>query len=183
MGFPVRQCAVCRTRGEKKSFFRIVRTPEGKVLFDPGNRFQGRSVYLCRKSDCIGKARQLDAVSRSLKIRTSMNLYTELAEAFNGQKPADWKSLVGFSIRSGKSVFGVTAVLQSAAKGQVRLILLDSGSAEGTRERVEGAGRRAGIPVLLHGGLGPAAGQSSAKVIGIKDPQFSQSILRLFHAS
>ena len=181
MDFPVRQCAVCRTRGEKKMFFRVVRTPEGKVLFDPGNRFQGRSVYLCRKSECIGKARQNDAVSRSLKVRASMQVYADLAGAFKEMQPKDWKSLVGFSIRSGKSVTGVTAVLQSAERGQIRLILLDSDSAAGTRERVESAGRKAGIPVLMHGGLGSTAGSPHAKAVGIKDIQFAQSILRLYH--
>jgi predicted RNA-binding protein YlxR (DUF448 family)/ribosomal protein L30E len=164
-------------------FFRIVRTPDGKVVSDPGNRIQGRGVYICRKPECIQKAKQTDAAGRSLKTSVPMQVYMELADAYRGQQPTDWKSLVGFSIRSGKSVSGVDAVLQAARRGQVHLIMLDSDSARHTQDRIERAGRSAGIPVLLQSGLEAATGKSHCRCLGIKDFRFAQPLLRLFHES
>ncbi len=183
MNAPVRQCAVCRLRGEKDQFFRVVRTPEGRVFFDPGNRSQGRGVYICRKPDCIRKARQTDAVGRSLKSGVSAQVYADLAGAFRSQQPADWKSLLGFCIRAGKSVFGAEAVVQAVSKGRVKLILIDCDAAQNTRSRVENAAKRWGVSMRTPDGLGAAAGKPNCKCLGITDIQFAQSLSRLIHES
>jgi predicted RNA-binding protein YlxR (DUF448 family)/ribosomal protein L7Ae-like RNA K-turn-binding protein len=183
MNVPVRQCAVCRLRGEKNQFFRVVRTPDGGVFFDPRNRSQGRGVYICRKPDCIRKARQTDAAGRSLKTTVPAQVYADLAEAFRSRQPADWRPLLGFCIRAGKSVFGAEAVVQAVSRGRVKLILLDSDAAKNTRSRVEIAAKRSGISVRTPDRLGAAAGKPNCKCLGITDVQFAQSLSRLIHES
>ena len=52
---PMRTCIGCGECKEKKSMVRIVRTPEGSIVADPGGRMNGRGAYLCRNADCLEK--------------------------------------------------------------------------------------------------------------------------------
>jgi predicted RNA-binding protein YlxR (DUF448 family) len=46
-GVPTRTCVVCRQRRQKGDLLRIVRTPEGRVVFDGTGRLNGRGAYVC----------------------------------------------------------------------------------------------------------------------------------------
>jgi hypothetical protein len=42
---------ICRERQKKNDLLRIVRTPEGQVVFDRSGRLNGRGAYICDDSD------------------------------------------------------------------------------------------------------------------------------------
>ena len=48
---PTRTCVICRERRKKYDLLRIVRTPEGQVVFDRSGRLDGRGAYICDDSD------------------------------------------------------------------------------------------------------------------------------------
>lgn len=48
---PTRTCVVCKERRQKNDLIRIVRTPEGQVVFDRTGRLNGRGAYVCRNAD------------------------------------------------------------------------------------------------------------------------------------
>ena len=49
---PVRQCAACRRQTEKSQLARVVRTPQGEIIYDPKGKVSGRGVYLCKSASC-----------------------------------------------------------------------------------------------------------------------------------
>ena len=64
---PMRQCAACREKREKKELLRIVRTPEGEVVYDPRGKISGRGVYICRSKECLARAERAKTLSRALE--------------------------------------------------------------------------------------------------------------------
>jgi predicted RNA-binding protein YlxR (DUF448 family) len=65
---PQRTCIGCREEAAKRSFTRIVRTPEGRVEVDPTGRANGRGAYLHSSRACWEKALKGGTISRALKI-------------------------------------------------------------------------------------------------------------------
>ncbi len=48
---PTRTCVICRNRREKNMLLRIVRTPEGDIVFDKTGKLNGRGAYVCRADE------------------------------------------------------------------------------------------------------------------------------------
>lgn len=63
-----RTCVVCRGAGAKDSLLRIVRTPEGKVAYDPTGRMNGRGAYLCSVA-CLEKAMKTKRLDSALRTK------------------------------------------------------------------------------------------------------------------
>ena len=84
MGDPMRMCAGCRERAPKKELIRVVRTPEGGLLLDARDKAPGRGAYICRKAECLQKARKSRALERMLNITIPPEAYDELEAALNG---------------------------------------------------------------------------------------------------
>ena len=74
----LRQCVSCREMKQKKELIRIVRSPQGEVLIDPGGRMNGRGAYVCRSMACLERARKTHAPDRSLKVRVPDAVYEML---------------------------------------------------------------------------------------------------------
>ena len=68
---PQRTCIGCRAVRPKRELLRIVRTPEGEILFDPTGRRAGRGAYLCRDSQCLDRALRARELARALKAEPS----------------------------------------------------------------------------------------------------------------
>lgn len=65
---PIRTCVACRETDEKRDLMRIVRQPDGGVLYDPKGKLSGRGAYLCARAECIALARKQKKLERSLKV-------------------------------------------------------------------------------------------------------------------
>ncbi len=77
---PLRTCAGCRKKGDKKQFLRIAKTGNGEVFFDPDQKAGGRGVYLCRNKTCLDIARKKRALERGLRTPISEEVYAKLSE-------------------------------------------------------------------------------------------------------
>jgi len=66
--YPTRTCVACRTERQKREFVRIVRTPEGAVVFDESGRANGRGAYLCADASCWQKALTKRSIERALGV-------------------------------------------------------------------------------------------------------------------
>lgn len=77
---PERMCSVCRKKGSKDSFVRIVKNKEGIVCLDKSYKLNGRGMYICNDADCIHKAIKSRAVNRVFKIDADENIYKVLEE-------------------------------------------------------------------------------------------------------
>lgn len=64
---PERVCAVCRTKQDKRSLTRVVRTPDEGVQIDPTGKRNGRGAYLCQQLVCWQKAATSDILAQALR--------------------------------------------------------------------------------------------------------------------
>ena len=71
---------MCREKKDKRQLIRIVRTPDGKVEFDPTSKKNGRGAYLCTKEDCINSIKNVKKIAASLEIEPDENNLSEVTE-------------------------------------------------------------------------------------------------------
>lgn len=64
---PIRQCVACREHREKLQLARVVRKPDGQVVYDGRGKVPGRGAYLCRNVACLERAVRSKALSRALE--------------------------------------------------------------------------------------------------------------------
>ena len=77
---PSRPCVGCRESRTKRELIRVIRTPEGQVTLDETGRMNGRGAYLCRRVECLQKARRSRGLERSLKVTIPDEIYDRLEE-------------------------------------------------------------------------------------------------------
>ena len=88
---PQRTCVVCRKTFPKRELNRIIRTPEGEVLYDPTGKAAGRGAYLCNDPVCWEKAISGNFLDRALKTkltpaqRAALKAELERRKALQGQ--------------------------------------------------------------------------------------------------
>ena len=82
---PMRMCVGCREMTPKKELLRIVRSPEGAVAFDPVGKAPGRGAYVCRKAECLRKARKIRALERQLECSVSEEVFSQLSAQLTGE--------------------------------------------------------------------------------------------------
>lgn len=75
---PMRKCVVTNERFEKKALLRVVRTPEGQVVFDPTGKANGRGVYLSKDVNVIEKAKKHQILARHLDVEIPEEVFETL---------------------------------------------------------------------------------------------------------
>lgn len=63
-----RTCIVCRATDAKGSLLRVVRTPDGRVEYDPTGRKNGRGAYVCSVA-CLQRALEGKRFDGALRTR------------------------------------------------------------------------------------------------------------------
>lgn len=77
---PLRICIGCQEKKPKKELLRVVRTPEGKVVFDITGKKAGRGAYLCPLQHCLKKAIKGKRLEKNLQLPLSEELAAELTD-------------------------------------------------------------------------------------------------------
>ena len=65
-----RTCIGCGSQADKMQLHRIVRTPEGEIVFDAGGRKAGRGAYVCSVK-CLEGALAKRKLQRALRCDVS----------------------------------------------------------------------------------------------------------------
>ena len=71
---PVRMCSGCAAHRPKRELVRVVRTPEGTILLDPGGKKSGRGA----DAACLKKARKARRLERALDCAIPDEVYARL---------------------------------------------------------------------------------------------------------
>lgn len=90
--------------------------------------------------------------------------------------------LLGLAMRAGKIVFGTEACLQDIEKNKVKLILIANDAAARTKMKFNNMGIDKSIPIkecLTIEEMSKAIGKDNKAVIGIKDVNFSNEIIKI----
>jgi predicted RNA-binding protein YlxR (DUF448 family) len=75
---PLRKCVVTGERLPKKELLRVIKTPEGKVVFDPSGKANGRGAYVMKSESVIEKARKTKVLERHLETAIPDSIYDDL---------------------------------------------------------------------------------------------------------
>lgn len=80
---PQRTCIVCRKKGDKKDFVRIVRLPQGDFVLDKTGKVSGRGAYICDSAECLENCKKTNALSRAFKQEISKQTYEKLLSEYH----------------------------------------------------------------------------------------------------
>lgn len=83
---PERTCVVCRKKGTKDNFIKVVKNKSGEFLIEDGMRLDGRGAYICKNEDCITKSKKTKAFARVFKTNVPLELYDKLLEKYGNCK-------------------------------------------------------------------------------------------------
>jgi hypothetical protein len=83
---PLRQCIACKSQKSKRELLRIVRNPDGVLLYDPKGKMSGRGAYLCVSSACLQRAVKNRLFLRHLQVDLDPELLAKL-ESLIGDDP------------------------------------------------------------------------------------------------
>ena len=72
---PMRMCLGCGEMKPKKELIRVVKSPEGEISLDFKCKAAGRGAYICRRTDCLEKARQARRFEKSFSCRIEESVY------------------------------------------------------------------------------------------------------------
>mgnify|MGYP002510649143 FL=1 len=78
----LRQCVGCGEMKDKKEMMRVLKSAEGLVCLDMTGRKNGRGAYLCKRGECLLKARKNKGLERSFKMRIPDEIYEDLEKEF-----------------------------------------------------------------------------------------------------
>lgn len=79
-------------------------------------------------------------------------------------------------MRSGNLVAGDFACENAVKKGKAKLVALDSGASQSTKERYAGLCERANIPLVFLTGMGEAVGKPGRMIAAVTDAKFAQMV-------
>lgn len=66
------------TSYDKRELIRVVRMPDGNVGLDESGKKSGRGAYICKKTECLKKARKAKRLENNLKCEISDAVFTAL---------------------------------------------------------------------------------------------------------
>ena len=64
----------------KAELYRIVKTPEGKIVIDKTNKLSGRGAYICKCGDCLKKAEKINALAHTFSMAVDKEIYAKLLQ-------------------------------------------------------------------------------------------------------
>lgn len=77
---PMRMCLGCNEMKPKKELIRVVKSPEGEISLDFTGKKSGRGAYLCRSTECFGKARKARRFEKAFSCRIDDDIYGGMAD-------------------------------------------------------------------------------------------------------
>ncbi len=77
---PLRKCIGCGEMKPKTELVRIVKTKDLGISVDLKGKKSGRGAYICRKLECLKKAKKMRRLERSFSCKIPEEVYEVLGE-------------------------------------------------------------------------------------------------------
>ncbi|MDE6678469.1 MAG: YlxR family protein [Ruminococcus sp.] len=77
---PMRMCLGCNEMKPKKELIRVVKSPDGETSLDFTGKKSGRGAYICRSTECFGKARKARRFEKAFLCRIDDSIYEVMAD-------------------------------------------------------------------------------------------------------
>lgn len=75
----LRQCVSCREYKQKNELIKITKSTDGTIKINNDNSSVGRSVYICKKEECVQNALKKKKLEHSLKSNLPESIKEELS--------------------------------------------------------------------------------------------------------
>ena len=72
---PLRKCLGCGEVKDKRELVRVVKSPDGEISLDLTGKKAGRGAYICRSTECFGKARKARRFEKAFSCRIEESVY------------------------------------------------------------------------------------------------------------
>ncbi len=83
---PERTCIVCRKKGTKDNFIKIVLNKSGNLAIERDKKLDGRGAYICASEECILKCKKAKSINRVFKKNVEDEFYEELKNEFENRQ-------------------------------------------------------------------------------------------------
>ena len=77
-----RTCVVCRKKGTKDNFIKVVFNKNKEVFIEKDKKIDGRGAYICKNIDCVTKCLKNKSLSKSFKYNIPQEFYEEILNYF-----------------------------------------------------------------------------------------------------
>ena len=81
---PMRRCAGCGEHFPKRELVRVLRRPDGGIVLDMTGKISGRGAYVCRRVECLKRARRAKRIEASLECSVPDEVYAEMENEIAG---------------------------------------------------------------------------------------------------
>lgn len=75
---PMRKCVVTNEQFPKKELLRVVKTPEGEIVFDATGKVNGHGAYIKKDLEVLELAKKNHALEKALDTKISDEVYQKL---------------------------------------------------------------------------------------------------------
>ena len=92
--------------------------------------------------------------------------------------------LLGLATRAGKTVFGTEVCMQAIEKKKIKLLIIATDAAERTKMNFKNICSKSNVPIIEYlssDELSKSIGQNNKAVVGIKDTNFSNEIIKIIN--
>lgn len=92
--------------------------------------------------------------------------------------------LIGLAMKAGKVSFGADSVEESIMRKKVKLVIISKESSERTKNKFKEICEKNKLPVIIDWdieSLSNAIGKNNKAILGIKDANFAESILKKYN--
>ncbi len=175
---PQRTCIGCRGVKGKDEVVRLVAGPAG-VVIDYRGKLPGRAAYVCPQRECIAKAVQGKALSRSLRRTVALTDEERFTEGLCLAIRDKMRSLIAMAAKAGRLASGTSAVTDALEKGRIELLVFAEDLSAGTREQFPadaGVSRR--VTFSTRSELGALVGRELVGVMAITDKGLADALMR-----
>ena len=73
-------CTGCGEMFDKRTLVRVVKSPDGEISLDLTGKKAGRGAYVCKRAECLKKARKKKAFERAFDVTIEDEIYTKMEE-------------------------------------------------------------------------------------------------------
>lgn len=80
---------MCRTKKDKRSLTRVVKTPDAGIVGDPTGKRNGRGAYICEEMSCWNSAMDGKVLARAFGVKPTADELKALAQLSPAARSAD----------------------------------------------------------------------------------------------
>jgi hypothetical protein len=167
---PERTCLICKIKGLKDIFFRLVKNDE-KIYFDEKGTEQSRGMYVCKNKECLQR------LSKHKKVLVSMEELVKMSVLLKNEKK-DYLNILKVMKNSQSLTFGLNMVFDEIEK--VHFVVMAEDISEKNSNKIIEKCKERNIPFVFHSTksqMGDIFNKDEVTVIAITNKKVARGLI------